>query len=338
MTLRYMIIGAGGTGAPLGAFLAKLGADVTLIARGAHLKAMQEKGLTFEQSDGETWTVPVKAFDMDGFLAAKAQGTPSPDVIFVCVKGYSLDDTIPFIRDAAGENTVVIPILNIYGTGRVMQEQLPGLLVTDGCIYISSNLKGPGVIQRHGSIFRVIYGTPDHRTDNPVLRQVESDLTAAGIDALYSPFIEKDALLKFSHVSPMATCGQYYHVKAGAMQKPGEVRECFIRLVNEILELARHRAGRQAGRAAHAVAPENSGRPRGVRLHLDAARHRSRKGLRGGRPHLSGCAPVRSVRPPLPRVPQNRESRCRRACREVNNKKAFRLLQKMQSNRRLFSV
>ena len=142
MTLRYMIIGAGGTGAPLGAFLAKTGADVTLIARGAHLAAMQEKGLRFEQSDGETWTVPVKAFDMDGFLAAKAQGAPSPDVIFVCVKGYSLDDTIPFIRSAAGEKTVVIPILNIYGTGRTMQAQLPGLLVTDGCIYISSNLKG----------------------------------------------------------------------------------------------------------------------------------------------------------------------------------------------------
>ena len=239
MTLRYMIIGAGGTGAPLGAFLAKNGADVTLIARGAHLAAMQEKGLRFEQSDGEIWTVPVKAFDMDGFLAAKAQGAPSPDVIFVCVKGYSLDDTIPFIRSAAGEKTVVIPILNIYGTGRTMQAQLPGLLVTDGCIYISSNLAAPGVIQRHGSIFRVIFGTPDHRTDDPVLRQVAADLTAAGIDTLYSPFVEKDTLLKFSHVSPMAACGQYYHVKAGAMQKPGEIRECFIRLVGEILELAR---------------------------------------------------------------------------------------------------
>ena len=45
MTLRYMVIGAGGTGAPLGAFLAKNSADVTLIARGAHLAAMQEKGL-----------------------------------------------------------------------------------------------------------------------------------------------------------------------------------------------------------------------------------------------------------------------------------------------------
>ena len=103
MTLRYMIIGAGGTGAPLGAFLAKNSADVTLIARGAHLAAMQEKGLRFEQSDGETWTVPVKAFDMDGFLAAKAQGAPSPDVIFVCVKGYSLEKPLssPFSTSTA---------------------------------------------------------------------------------------------------------------------------------------------------------------------------------------------------------------------------------------------
>ena len=200
MTLRYMVIGAGGTGAPLGAFLAKNGADVTLIARGAHLAAMQEKGLRFEQSDGETWTVPVKAFDMDGFLAAKAQGAPSPDVIFVCVKGYSLDDTIPFIRSAAGEKTVVIPILNIYGTGRTMQAQLPGLLVTDGCIYISSNLAAPGVIQRHGSIFRMIFGTPDHRTDNPVLCRLVGEILelarAMGIELDDKP----DAPLMQSHL------------------------------------------------------------------------------------------------------------------------------------------
>ena len=238
MKLRYMIIGAGGTGAPLGAYLTKSGAETTLIARGAHLKAMQENGLTFEPSGAESWTVPVTALDMDGCLARQAQGMPKPDVIFVCVKGYSLDDTIPFIRRAAHGKTVVIPILNIYGTGRRMQAELPELLVTDGCIYISSNLAKPGVIQRHGSIFRVIYGLPDHRTDNPALEQVTADLTKAGIDALYSPFVEKDTLLKFSHVSPMAACGQYYHVKAGAMQQPGEVRDSFIRLVGEIVQLA----------------------------------------------------------------------------------------------------
>ena len=101
MTLRYMIIGAGGTGAPLGAFLAKNGADVTLIARGAHLAAMQEKGLRFEQSDGEIWTVPVKAFDMDGFLAAKAQGAPSPDVIFVAAQPAKKPLSSPFSTSTA---------------------------------------------------------------------------------------------------------------------------------------------------------------------------------------------------------------------------------------------
>ena len=55
-------------------------------------------------------------------------------MIFVCVKGYSLADTVPFIRKAAGRDTVVIPVLNIYGTGRALQAELPELLVTDGCI------------------------------------------------------------------------------------------------------------------------------------------------------------------------------------------------------------
>lgn len=67
-----------------------------------------------------------------------------PDVIFVCVKGYSLQETIPFIKRIARKNTIVIPVLNIYGTGGKMQKELPDLLVTDGCIYVSANIKEPG--------------------------------------------------------------------------------------------------------------------------------------------------------------------------------------------------
>ncbi len=156
-----------------------------------------------------------------------------------------------------------------------MQAQLPGLLVTDGHLHLV-NLASPGVIQRHGSIFRVIFGTPDHRTDNPVLCQVAADLTAAGIDTLYSPLSRRTPCSRFSHVSPMAACGQYYHVKAGAMQKPGEIRECFIRLVGEILELARA-MGIELDDKPDAPLMQshlkNSRRSRRVRIHLDAARH-----------------------------------------------------------------
>lgn len=76
--------------------------------------------------DNNEYTNAVKAFDMNGFEnAVKSGAALSPDVIFVCVKGYSITDTIPFIKSVSKPETVVIPILNIYGTGRHMQKSFP---------------------------------------------------------------------------------------------------------------------------------------------------------------------------------------------------------------------
>ena len=112
--MQYAIIGAGGTGGVMGYFMTKAGKDVTLIARGRHLEAMKEHGLTLERLwDPNPETIAVKATDMEHY---KEQ----PDVILVCVKGYSLEDTVPFIRRVAKPDTIVIPILNIYGTGCVI--------------------------------------------------------------------------------------------------------------------------------------------------------------------------------------------------------------------------
>ena len=51
--MKYVIIGAGGTGGAIGGFLARAGKDVTLIARGEHLEKIQQRGLYFETPDGE---------------------------------------------------------------------------------------------------------------------------------------------------------------------------------------------------------------------------------------------------------------------------------------------
>jgi len=84
--------------------MAKARKDIMLYARGKHLESIQKNGLKVET----TW------------------------------KGYSLGYTVPFIKRIAHKNTVVIPILNIYGTGGKLQKMLPKLLVTDGCIYVSA--------------------------------------------------------------------------------------------------------------------------------------------------------------------------------------------------------
>ena len=234
--MKYVVIGAGGTGGAIGGFLAKAGKDVTLIARGAHLQKMLSDGLHFETVDGE-FTVPVQACTMDDY-------PERPDVIFVCVKGYSLEDTVPFIERIAGPDTIVIPILNIYGTGGKLQEKLPHIPVTDGCIYIASEIKEPGTILLSGKIFRVVYGfrkgTADaiRETITPILEVVKNDLSDAGIAPLFSENIERDALQKFSFVSPMAALGAAYDVTAEAVQVPGEMQDTLIALIEEIKALS----------------------------------------------------------------------------------------------------
>lgn len=230
--MKYLVIGAGGTGGSIGAYMTEAGKDVTLIARGEHLKQMQEHGLHMETAQKGNYTVkPVKAADMEHY-------EEQPDIIFVCVKGYSLADTIPFIRRVAGPDTIVIPILNIYGTGSRMQEQLPDLLVTDGCIYIAGEIREPGTILLRGDIFRIVYGVRNPEELRPELFAVAQDLKDSGIDGVLSDNIRRDALQKFAYVSPMAACGLYYHVSAGEIQKTGEPRDTFVKLMKEVDALA----------------------------------------------------------------------------------------------------
>ncbi|MDD6810473.1 MAG: 2-dehydropantoate 2-reductase [Lachnospiraceae bacterium] len=230
--MKYLVIGAGGTGGSIGAFMTEAGKDVTLIARGEHLQKMQEQGLRMETTIKGNYVVhPVKATDMEHY-------EEQPDVIFVCVKGYSLEDTIPFIRKIAKTDTIVIPILNLYGTGSRMQEKLPGLLVTDGCIYIAAEIKEPGIIWQKGNIFRVVYGVRDPEQLCPAMFEIAKDLKDSGIDAVLSENIRRDALQKFAYVSPMAACGLYYHVSAGEVQKTGDARDTFVKLMKEMDALA----------------------------------------------------------------------------------------------------
>lgn len=230
--LKYLVIGAGGTGGSIGAYMTEAGKDVTLIARGEHLKQMKEHGLCMETTAKGNYTVqPIKAVDMEHY-------EEQPDVIFVCVKGYSLEETLPFIRRVAGADTIVIPILNIYGTGGRMQEKLPELLVTDGCIYIAGEIKEPGTILLRGDIFRIVYGVRNPEELRPELFAVAQDLKESGIDGVLSDNIRRDALQKFAFVSPMAACGLYYHVTAGEVQKTGDPRDTFVKLMKEIDALA----------------------------------------------------------------------------------------------------
>ena len=73
---------------------------------------------------------------------------------------------------------------------------------------------------------------------DPELEEAARDLNDCGIEGILSQNIQRDALMKFSVVSPMAACGIYHDIQVGGMQAPGQPREDFKALVAEIGALA----------------------------------------------------------------------------------------------------
>lgn len=233
--MKYVIIGAGGTGGCLGGFLAAAGHDVTLIARNRHLEAIRSNGLLLKSCTlGEKKLRNIKACTMDEY-------SDTPDVIFVCVKFYSLAQTEDFIRRTAADRTLVIPILNVFGTGGILARSCPKPEILDGCIYIYSMIEAPGIVVQPRPIFRVFFGPRSGQICRleDISRAVEDDLRNAGIDAHYSDAIEKEALTKFSYVSPIGAAGIYLNETGGAFKRPGNAQDLFLSLVREIETLGK---------------------------------------------------------------------------------------------------
>ncbi len=103
--MRIAVIGAGGVGGAFGAALAKGGSDVTFLARGAHLKAMRERGLKVLGPRGDIHLQPTKATDDPASIG-------EVDVVLFCVKLWDVESAGATIRPLVGKTTAVIPLQN----------------------------------------------------------------------------------------------------------------------------------------------------------------------------------------------------------------------------------
>lgn len=228
--MKFAVLGAGGVGGIIGGYLALAGNDVTFIARGRHLEALKDKGLILRTAHRGDLAVPTaKACAIDEY-------DDIPDVVFVCFKYYSIPAAIEFAKRCIEENTLVIPLLNVFGTGAVMQKELPRLTVLDGCVYIYGMVESPGIVAQPSSILRVFYGfRPDmDRRLELMAKRLEMVLNQAGIEGHFTEQIQREALQKFSYVSPLGAAGLYFDAVSGDFLKDGEPRSLFVGLIEEI--------------------------------------------------------------------------------------------------------
>jgi 2-dehydropantoate 2-reductase len=188
--VRIVIAGAGAIGGYIGAKLAQAGAEVVLFARGAHLRAMQERGLRVVSADGDFLVRPQVSDNL------AAIGTA--DVVFLGVKAHSLTSMAPSLRPLFGPDTVVVSTQNGipwwyfqgYGgeldglrlervdPGGVIASSIEPRRIIGSLAYFATDITEPGVIH-HTEGNRISFGEPGgEKTER--IRSLTSALSAAG--------------------------------------------------------------------------------------------------------------------------------------------------------------
>ncbi len=230
--MKYLVIGAGGTGACIGGLLASKNNDVSFISREKNLEQIKKNGIKLKTGiKGEIYLPKIKVFSAEEY-ADKA------DVIFVCVKTYSIDDIIPVIKKSSHENTIIIPTANGFGIGEKISKKFNAAHVLDGCIYISAFIDAPGSITQLGTLIKIVFGIQNRDSVEPsLLNDIGNTLRDCGINTIVSDNIKRDTFKKFTFISAFASCGAYYDITAGEMQQEGKYRETFKELCQEIKQI-----------------------------------------------------------------------------------------------------
>src|SRR5712691_1246690 len=148
--MRIAVLGSGGIGGYYGALLAKRGHDVSFIARGAHLAAMQGRGLTVRTPEGES-TIPVTA-------VADTRTLGPVDLVLFCVKSYDTEPAAQALAPLMARDTAVVTLQNGVDNVEAIASVVGSGAVLAGSVYIALQLAGPGVVLRTGGEGQIVFG------------------------------------------------------------------------------------------------------------------------------------------------------------------------------------
>ena len=230
--IRIIVVGIGGVGGYFGGLLAKEyfesdNVEIIFIARGEHLKKIKSDGLTVIKGKEEFTVHPFLA--TDNFTEAGYA-----DFIILCTKSYDLEETIGQLNPCLGTNSVIIPLLNGVDSVQRIKAILPDVTVSEGCAYIVSHIKEPGVIENIGNVQKIFFGLDD--TSDERFSTLEKIMQQAGIDATFSQTISTIVWTKFIFISAIATATSYYDKTVGEVAEKHD--EILFKLIEELKQIA----------------------------------------------------------------------------------------------------
>ena len=204
--MKFLIAGAGAVGAYMGALMARAGYDITLHARGPHLKAMQEKGVHVISAEGDFVARPRMVSDL--------KDAGPMDVVFLCVKAHGLPPLAAQLAPVLGPETAVVSTQNgipwwyfqsesgpLAGTrlervdpGGAVSAAIAPRRVVGSLIYFATEISETGVVRHHEGN-RISLGEPDGSRSERV-RKIADALIASGLRAPVTAHLRNEIWVK----------------------------------------------------------------------------------------------------------------------------------------------
>jgi 2-dehydropantoate 2-reductase len=231
--LRIAIMGSGAVGGFFGAKLVKGGANVTFIARGAHLAAMREHGLAIESAD------PAQSMHLPKVAATDDPKTIGPvDMIVFAVKLWDTETAARQLLPIMKPETAVISFQNGVQKDDMLRPILGERALMGGVAYLGTTISRPGVITQTGRLQRLVFGEYDGRRS----RRAEAFLEAClrgGIDAELTDDVRRSIWEKFVVLVAMSGATTSMRSTLGPIRANPLTREFVIDLAREVLAVGR---------------------------------------------------------------------------------------------------
>lgn len=229
MSLKILIVGAGGVGGYFGAHLAKIGADVTFLLRGERAESVRLNGLSVSTPDGD--------FLVQSNVVLRDELQPDFDLVILAPKAYDLDSVLDSLEPVRHSKAVFLPFLNGLSHIKKIEAWCSADQVMGGMANIVATLTSGGLIKRMTDRHILTFGhrLPSHEQ---LARQFFQVCQLADFDSVYSEDIESSMWGKWAFLATLAGISTLFGVALGDVVVTPYGKSVIVGLYDEACSIA----------------------------------------------------------------------------------------------------
>jgi len=229
--MRFAVFGTGAIGGYFGGRLAQAGLDVTFIARGKHLQAINKDGLRVESICGDFSVHPTTATD-------EPTKVGEVDVVLLGVKAWQVQEAAREMQPMLGPDTFVVTLQNGVDAPTLISNILGPDRIVGGLCKLISLITKPGHIRHAGVDPYITFGELDKRHSDRIEMLLQAFSKTAGLTAEISTNIWIDIWKKFLFIVSMSGLGSITRAPVGVFRSLPETRQMLMQSMKEIFNIA----------------------------------------------------------------------------------------------------